>query len=87
MTMNVFAYTPAEPAPSYISANVRDATGVEITVRSKRTEFGYGAEASITVPLEQVDAFIEGLRIARSRLIDEASYADLRASGGAVGAP
>lgn len=74
MTMNVFAYTPAEQAPPYISANVRDTTGVEVTVRSKRTEFGYGAEASITIPLEQIEAFIEGLRIARSRLIDGASH-------------
>lgn len=79
---NFFAWTPAGATPPYISVNLRDASGVEITIRSERQ-----SEASLTVPLDRLDGMIDGLRRARSRLIDEASYEDLRASGGIVGAP
>jgi hypothetical protein len=98
--MNIAAHTPAKYEgiyPPYVSIN-RQEDGIEITVRSPIKPGGASGDAAAitmdesTFRLLLVDAIKsiahtqETLEIA-SRLIDEQSYADLRASGGIAPTP
>lgn len=61
MAKNIFAFTPNEPNPPYLSINDEGDFKLSITVRGKGTEDECGATASITLNADQWGKLLNAL--------------------------